>query len=102
MEGYPILGSIYLLQENPTSERLVWLVVENNSNDGTSTLMVIEKCPEFGKKRKADAKKLCNIDPIGPIFPLTGEIVVENGVEFAKPIDEKVKSKVFKPTNPQN
>ncbi len=100
MEGYAILGSIYLLREKPSDKDLVWLVIENNSNDKTSTLMVVEHCPEYGKKVKVDAKKLYDREPIGPILPLAGDIVVENGVEFAKPVEEKVKSKVLKPTNP--
>ena len=37
--------------------------------------------------------------PMGPIFPVAGEIIIENGIEFIKPTEEKVQSKVLKPKN---
>lgn len=93
MEGYAIIGALYYLREQYSDRSLLWAVIENNSNDNTSTLVVVEDCPENGKKVKVAAKWLYEREPIGPIFPPTGEVIIENGIEFIKPIEEKIKSK---------
>lgn len=97
MQGYAIIGSIYLLRESLSAERLVWMVVENNSNDKTTTLSLVEKSPECGKRIKVDAQWLCEREPIGPIFPVAGEIMIENGIEFIKLTEEKAQSRLLKP-----
>ena len=99
MQGYAKIGTIYLLREEHSRKNLVWAVIENNSNDKTSTLLVIEACPENGIKAKVDAQWLYERDPIGPIFPVNGDIVVEDGIEFIKPHEEKAPTKVLKPKN---
>lgn len=68
MQGYAQIGSIYLLRENPIADRLVWMVIENNSNDKTTTLSVVEMGPECGKEIKVNAEWLYERDSIGPIF----------------------------------
>jgi len=90
MDGYASIGAIYFLRERHSSKSLIWAVIENNSNDNTSTLLVVEDCPENGKKVKVDAKWLYEREPIGPIFPPVGEIVIENGIEFVRSIEEKI------------
>ena len=89
MEGYASIGSLYLLRHPKVDKSLLWVVVENNSNDKTSTLTVVEECQEKGMKAKIDAKWLYEREPVGPIFPPAGEIVVENGIEYVKPISEE-------------
>lgn len=93
MQGYASIGTIYSLRERYSDKSLIWIVIENNSNDKTSTLLVVEDCLENGKKVKVDANWLYEIAPIGPILPPIGEIVVENGIEFIKPVEEKTQSK---------
>lgn len=89
MEGYASIGTLYLLRHPKVNKSLLWVVVENNSNDKTSTLTVVEECQEKGMKAKIDAKWLYEREPVGPIFPPAGEIVVENGIEYVKPISEE-------------
>ena len=89
MQGYANLGTLFLLRHPKTDESLLWVVVENNSNDKTSTITVVGECEERGTKAKVDAKWLYEREPVGPIFPLAGEIVVENGIEYAKAIQEE-------------
>ncbi len=99
MNGYPSIGTTYLLRDPISDKILVWAVIENNLNDQTSTLLVVEACPENGKKAKVDAKKLYEREPIGSILPVVGNIVVEDGIEFVKPTEEKVQSKALKLNN---
>lgn len=99
MEGYPSMGTIYSLREQYGAKRLIWAVIENNLNDKTSTLVVVEDCPENGKKAKVDAQWLCERSPIGPILPPDGEIVVENGIEFVRPVEEEVQSQILRIKN---
>lgn len=101
MQGYASIGTIYSLREQHSDKSLIWAVIENNSNDNTSTLLVVEDCPENGKQVKVDAKWLYEREPIGPVFPPNGEIVIENGVEFVKPVEEKMQSKVLIPRKEQ-
>lgn len=89
MKGYASIGTLYLLRHPKVNKSLLWVVVENNSNDKTSTLTVVEECQENGMKAKVDAKWLYEREPVGPIFPPSGEIVVENGIEYVKPISEE-------------
>jgi len=84
MKGYAHIGTLYLLREPKGDKNLVWAVIENNSNDETSTLVVVEKCPKKGMKAKVNAKWLYEREPIGPILPTSDEIVIENGIEFVK------------------
>lgn len=93
MPNYASIGTLYYLQEQYGSPKLIWSVIENNFNEKTSTLMVVESCEEYGKKVKVDAKWLYDKTPIGPIIPQEGEIVIENGREFIRPIQEKIKSR---------
>ena len=93
MEGYASIGTLYLLRHPKTDEMLLWSVIENNSNDKSSTLTVVEECQEKGMKVKIDAKWLYEREPVGPIFPPAGEIVVEDGIEYIKKSEEKTKSK---------
>lgn len=92
MKGYASIGATYYLREESRSKGLIWSVIENNTIENTSTLIVVEDCPENGKKVAVDAKWLFGIEPIGPIMPPDGEIVVENGIEFIRP---KTQSKVL-------
>lgn len=101
MQGYACIGTIYSLREQHSDKSLIWAVIENNLNDKTSTLLVVANCPENGKKVKVDAKWLYEREPIGLILPPAGEIVVENGIEFVRQIEEKTQSKVLKPKNTQ-
>ena len=84
MEGYARIGTLYLLREPKGDKNLVWSVIENNSNDETSTLVVVEECSKKGMKAKVNAKWLYEREPIGPILPTSDEIVIENGIEFVK------------------
>ena len=84
MKGYAHIGTLYLLKEPKGDKNLVWAVIENNSNDETSTLVVVEECPKKGMKAKVNAKWLNEREPIGPILPTSDEIVIENGIEFVK------------------
>ena len=52
MEGYARIGTLYSLREPKGDKNLVWSVIENNSNDETSTLIVVEDCPKKGMKAK--------------------------------------------------
>lgn len=94
MKGYSHIGTLYLFRLPKGTKSLLWTVVENNSNDQTSTLEVVEKCPEQGTTVKVDAKWLYEREPVGPIFPSTGEIVIENGIEFIKPKPIKKEKKL--------
>lgn len=96
MREYASIGTIYSLQEQNASKSLLWVVIENNFTDKTSTLSVVEDCPERGKKVTVDAKWLYEREPIGPILPPAGEIVIENGIEFVRSVDEKAQSKALK------
>ena len=84
MEGYARIGTLYLLREPKGDKNLVWSVIENNSNEETSTLVVVEECSKKGMKAKVNAKRLYEREPIGPILPTSDEIVIENGIEFVK------------------
>ena len=84
MEGYARIGTLYLLREPKGDKNLVWSVIENNSNEETSTLVVVEECSKKGMKAKVNAKWLYEREPIGPILPTSDEIVIENGIEFVK------------------
>lgn len=95
MEGYATIGAIYSFRPQHSDKNLMWAVIENNSNDNTSTLLVVEKCPENGRKVKVDAKWLYDQEPIGPILPPAGEIIIEDGKEFVRPVEEKTQSKVL-------
>ena len=101
MEGFSHIGTLYSLREPKEDKSLLWAVIENNLNDKTSTLSVVEDCSENGKKVKVDAKWLNEIAPIGPILRPAGEIVIENGIEFIRQVDEKGQSKVLKAKNTQ-
>ena len=89
MEGYASIGTLYMLRHPKVHKRLLWVVVENNSNDKTSTLKVIEEGQEKGMKAKVDAEWLYEREPLGPFFEPDGEIVVENGIEYIKPIPKR-------------
>ena len=90
MKGYASIGTIYSLREQHSDKILIWAVIENNSNDNTSTLVVVEDCPEIGKRVKVDAKWLYEREPLGPIFPPAGEIIIKQGIEFIRTIKEKI------------
>lgn len=96
MDGFPKIGAMYLLREINANKVLVWSVIENNMNDNTSTLMVIEQCLEKGRKIKVDAKWLYEKAPIGPTLIPSGDIVIEDGKEFIRVSETKVQSKVLK------
>lgn len=102
MEGYAHIGTLYLLREPKGEKKLVWSVIENNSNDETSTLVVVEECSKKGMKAVVNAKWLYEREPIGPILPPSGDIVIENGREFIRPIETKEYSKVLKPKSQKN
>ncbi len=89
MQGYASIGTIYLLKHPKVGKSALWAVVENNSNEKTSTLEVVEECKEKGMKAKLDAKWLYEREPVGPILPPNGEIVVEDGIEYVKPISKE-------------
>ena len=46
-------------------------------------------------KIKADAKWLYEKEPIGPIFPPAGKIVIEDDIEYIKVPKEKIKSSIL-------
>ncbi len=46
-------------------------------------------CEEKGLRAKIDAKWLYEREPVGPILPPNGEIVVEDGIEYVKPISKE-------------
>ena len=99
MEGYARIGTLYLLRVPKGTKRLLWAVIENNSNDTTSTLEVVEECPEKGMRAKIDAKWLYEREILGPILPPLGDIVIENGIEFIKQIETKGKAKILNQNN---
>lgn len=93
MEGYARIGTLYFLKEPKGSKNLLWSVIENNSNEETTTLEVVEECPKKGMKVKVNARALYERNPIGPILPLSEDIVIENGREFIQVPKTKVYSK---------
>lgn len=93
MKEYADIGALYLLRNPQGINNLLWAVIENNSNDKTSILMVIEEGQYRGMKATVDSKWLCGIESVGPILPPAGEIVVENGVEFIRNKKEKTLTK---------
>lgn len=97
MEGYAHIGTLYLLREPNGNKNLVCSVIENNSNDKTSTLLVVEECSKKGMKVKVNAKWLYERESIGPILSPSDDIVVENGREFIRATETKGYSKVLKP-----
>ncbi len=90
MEGFATIGALYMLSTN--GERSVWAVIENNLNDNKTILVNVEVGPSNGKKISVDASKLNSREPIGPIFPINGETVIENGRQFIKQPKPKTKS----------
>ena len=97
MDGYAHIGTLYLLKELGGDKKLVWVVIENNSNDKTSTLLVVEECYKKGMKAKVNAKWLFERESIGTILWPSSDIVIEDGREFIRPIEPKGYSKVLKP-----
>ncbi len=87
MKGFASIGAIYYIRND------IGMVVENNSNDNTTILEIISDGPKYGEKIKADASVIYEAEPIGPVFPANGEIVIENGREFVKGANQKVKTK---------
>lgn len=102
MEGYAHIGTLYLLKEPNGNKNLVCSVIENNSNDKTSILLVVEDCAKKGMTAKVNAKWLYERESIGLILPPSGDIVIENGREFIRPIETKGYSKVLKPKPQKN
>lgn len=101
MKGYPSIGSLYLLPNKECNKTLLWAVIENNSNNNQSTLSVIEECTEKGIKAKVDTKWLIEREPVGPILPASGNIVIEKGREFIRPVTTKDHVKSLKLNNLQ-
>lgn len=96
MDGYAKIGTLYLLREPNGNKNLVWSVIENNSNNQTSVLMVVEDGPKKGMKAKIDAKWLYEREPIGPVLLPNCDVVIENGIEFIRPLEVKEHSKTLK------
>lgn len=96
MKGYASIGTLYSLKEPKGDKYLLCSVIENNSNDETSTLVVVEEGSKKGMKLKVNAKLLLEKEPIGPILPTQDEVVIENGVEFIKSQEKKGYAKVLK------
>lgn len=89
MKGYPQIGAIYSLIHNKIPKSLLWAVTENDSINKTSTVTVIEDCPEKGYTATVNAQWLYSREPVGPIMTPNGEIVIENGREFIKPLEKE-------------
>ncbi len=91
MEGYPSIGTLYFLKYEACD--LLWAVIENNANNQTSTLVVVEKGPKLGKRVEVNVHWLNERAPLGPIIKPEGELVIENGIEFVKTAQERVSRK---------
>ena len=96
MKGYASIGTLYSLKEPKGDNNLIYSVIENNSNDETTTLVVVENCSKKGTKVKVNAKALYERNPIGPILPVSDDVVIENGIEFIKVQEKKGNTKVLK------
>lgn len=96
MKGYAHIGTLYLLKEPNENKNLVCSVIENNWNDKTSTLLVVGECSKKGMKAKVNAKWLYERESIGLILPPSGDIVIEGGREFIRPIETKGYQKILK------
>lgn len=97
MDGYSRIGMLYILPSLVTRKRLVWVVIENDLNDQTSTLQVIEDCPEYGYKHKINSQWLYEQEPVGIILDNDDAIVCENGREFIRNSEAKELGKVLAP-----
>lgn len=96
MKGYACIGALYLLREPKSNRNLLWSVIENNSNDETSTLVVVEEGSKKDMKTTVDAKWLYEKEPIGPILLPSEDIVIEDGREFIRQAETKGYSKILK------
>lgn len=86
MVGFAPIGLLYNFYKN--GETFICAVKENNSNDGTTTLVVVSKGPKNGKEIIADAVKLNKAESLGVLLPINGDIVIENGIEYVKVPDK--------------
>ena len=50
MEGFPNIGSIYLLKAGDQNKGLLVTVIQNNINNNTTTLQIIGDCPSRSEK----------------------------------------------------
>lgn len=89
MEGFATIGALYMLYIN--GKESVYAVIENNLNDNKTILVNVEIGPSNGQKISVDASKLNSREPIGPILPINGETVIENGRQFIKQPKSKTK-----------
>lgn len=90
MQGFATIGALYILSIRGF-EKSTWVVIENNSNENKTILENIEEGPNYGIKISVDAAKLNEREPLGPILNVNGEIVIEDGREFIKPSNQKIK-----------
>ena len=101
MQGYPSIGTTYSLRFNNIDKGLFCAVIKNDFNTGNTTLLIVEVCPEYGKKVTVNSKMLCERQPLGPVFQPAGEVVTENGMEYIRPVRKKAQTKSLKPKVPQ-
>ena len=88
MEGYPEIGTIYLLMHPYKNRRAFYAVVENDFNKEASVLEVIEECPEIGMRTLVSALWINKMKPVGMVYDPNWEVAVEDGIQYLKPLDE--------------
>ena len=93
MEGYPEIGTLYLLRHPYIDRWIFYAVVENNFNKNSTILEVVEKCPELGMRTIASSSWINSMTPVGITYDPNGKVVVEDGVEYIKPLDELSRTK---------
>ncbi len=94
MKGFATIGALYMLNIN--GEINTWLVIENDLNNNKTILTDVQVGPNYGTKISVDAVKLNEKEPLGPILPVNGKIVIENGREFIKPTKQSNRTYIKK------
>jgi len=92
MKDYPEIGTHYALIPSTIQEPVYCMVIENNSNDKTTTLKVVSDNKNYGMTFKVNSQSLYGTIPklIAPIEK-DEEIVIEKGIEYIKKKDREIK-----------
>ena len=92
MKGYPEIGTHYALISSTTQKLIYCMVIENNSNNKTTTLKVVSDNEYYGKTFTVNSQLLYEKEAllIAPIEK-DEEIVIKNGIEYIKKKDRKIK-----------
>ena len=92
MKDYPEIGTHYALIPSTIQEPVYCMVIENNSNNKTTTLKVVSDNEYYGKTFTVNSQLLYEKEAllIAPIEK-DEEIVIKNGIEYIKKKDRKIK-----------